>query len=296
MATETNMQPWLVEMAIEPTSTADRGKLDIALAELAAEDSSFHVSANPESGQVLLKGMDERQLDAKIDILKRIYKIVIAVGPPRVAYRETITRPAEVDYTHKRLIGGAGEFARVILKIEPNDKGKGCTFESRSVDGSVPAGFIPGVEKGVNAVLSSGVVAGFPLLDVTVALVDGAYHQVDSSAITFEIAARAALREGLRKAGSILLAPVMKVEVVTPEDYLGGVISDLNSRRGHIVNANERLVAATVPLANMFGYADSLRLMTQGHATFTMQFDHYAPVSVPEGDPPPFPPAIGMRA
>lgn len=288
------MQPWLVEMAIAPKSPADRERLAIALAKLVAEDSSFQASADSNSGQVILKGMDERRLDAVIGILRR--SVSVAVGPPQVAYRETITRQAEVDYTHKRLTGSAGEFARVILEIEPNEKGKGCTFESTIVDGAVPEGFVPGVEKGVNATLSSGVVAGFPLLDVKVALVDGAYHEVDSSAIFFEIAARAALREGLRKAGPVLLEPIMKVGIRTPEDYLGGVIGDLNSRRGQIIDASEQSVTAIAPLANMFGYADSLRAISRGRATFTIQFDHYVPVSLPEDDPPSFPPAIGMRA
>ncbi len=288
------MRPWLVEVAIAPKSPADRDRLAIALAKLATEDSSFHVSVDPEPGQVILQGMDERALHAKIDILRR--SVAVAVSPPQVAYRETITRQAEVDYTHRNQTGAAGEFARVILEIAPNEKGKGCTFESRSVDGAVPLEFIPGIEKGVNSALSSGVVAGYPLLDVKVALVDGAYHEVDSSAATFEIAARAALREGLRKAGPVLLEPVMKVEVTTPEDYLGGVIGDLNSRRGQIINANEQLVTAMVPLANMFGYADRLRAISRARATFTMQFDHYVCVPLSESEPPTFRPAMGMRA
>ncbi len=288
------MQPWLVEMAIAPKSPADRERLAIALAKLVAEDSSFQASADSNSGQVILKGMDERRLDAVIGTLKR--SVAVAVSPPRVAYRETITRQAEVDYTHKKLIGGAGEFARVILEIEPNETGKGCTFESRSVDGSVPLEFIPGVERGVNSALSSGVVAGYPLFDVKVALVGGAYHEVDSSAATFEIAARAALREGLGNAGSVLLEPVMKVEVTTPEDYLGGVIGDLNSRRGQIIGASTHLLTVMVPLAEIFGYADSLRTIARMRATFVMQFDHYACVSLPEGEPPTFRPAMGMRA
>jgi elongation factor G len=275
-------------------SRRNRRPIGSALAKLAAKDSSFQGSADPKSGQVILKGMDERRLDAVIGILQR--SVAVAISPPQVAYRETITRQAEVDYTHKKLTGVGGEFARVIIEIEPNEKGKGCTFESKIVNGMVPEEFIPGVEKGVNAALSSGVVAGFPLLDVKVALVDGAYHDFDSSEIFFEIAARSALREGLRKADPVLLEPVMRVEITTPEDYLGGVIGDLNSRCGRIIDANEQSVTAMVPLANMFGYAGSLHVISRGRATFVMQFDHYVPLPLPEDDPPSFPPAIGMRA
>ena len=295
------MRPCLVEMAIEPRSKTDREKLSVALAKLALEDLSFHISTDSKSGRTLLQGMDELHLKNKVDILKRTHKVEVTVGAPQVAYRETITRSAEVDYTHKKQTGGTGQFARVILEIEPNEKGAGYEFESKIVGGTVPKEFIPGVEKGLNSVMSSGVVAGFPVLDVKVALTDGAYHEVDSSAIAFEIAARAALREGLQKAGSVLLEPVMKVEVTTPEDYLGGVIGDLNSRRGQIIGTGNRgdaeIVNALVPLANIFGYASSLRAVSQGHASYTMQFDHYARVSLPlPEDDPPFRPAIGMRA
>lgn len=301
MADEILLQPLLVEMEIEPKSKADQQKLGIALAKLAAEDLSFRASVASESGRTLLKGMDEFHLDAKVGILKRAHKIDVIVGAPQVAYRETITRRAEVDYTHKKQTGGTGQFAQVILEIEPNEKGRGYGFESKIVEGTVLEEFISGVEKGLNSVLPSGVVAGFPVLDIKVALVDGVYHECDSSAITFEIAARAALREGLQKAGSVLLEPVMKVEVTTPEDYLGSVIGDLNSRRGRFAvtgsRGNAQIVDAMVPLANMFGYTNSLRLMSQGRAAFTMKFDHYAPVPspLPEDDPP-FRPAIGMRA
>jgi len=298
MAGEIHTQPWLVEMAIEPRSKADHEKLVAALAKLAAEDPSFRASTDSESGRTLLKGMDELHLDTKVDILKRTHKVEVAVGAPQVAYRETITRKAEVDYTHRKQTGGTGQFARVIIEIEPNE-GRGCEFESKVASGSVPEEFIPGVEKGLNSVMSSGVVAGFPVLDVKVALVDGAYHDLDSSAIAFEFASRSALREGLQKAGSVLLEPVMKVEVTTLEEYLGGVIGDLNSRRGQIIGTgsrgNAQIIKAMVPLANMFGYANSLRLMSQDRATFAMQFDHYAPVPLPEDDPP-FRPAVGMRA
>lgn len=272
----------VIDMSIEPKTKGDQEKMAIALHKLAAEDPSFRVSTDAESGQTIIKGMGELHLDIKVDILKRTHKVEVTVGAPQVAYRETITRKAEVDYTHKKQTGGTGQFARVILEIEPNEKGKGYEFESKIVGGSVPREFIPGVEKGLNSVMSSGVVAGFPVLDVKVALVDGAYHEVDSSAIAFEIAARAALREGLQKAGSVLLEPIMKVEVTTPEDYLGGVIGDLNSRRGQIVGTgnrgNAQIVNAMVPLANMFGYVNNLRSMSQGRASYTMQFDHYEQV------------------
>jgi elongation factor G len=272
----------VIDMSIEPKTKGDQEKMAIALHKLAAEDPSFRVSTDLESGQTIIKGMGELHLDIKVDILKRTHKVEVTVGAPQVAYRETITRKAEVDYTHKKQTGGTGQFARVILQIEPNEKGKGYEFESKIVGGSVPKEFIPGVEKGLNSVMSSGVVAGFPVLDVRVALVDGAYHEVDSSAIAFEIAARAALREGLQKAGSVLLEPVMKVEVTTPEEYLGGVIGDLNSRRGQIVGTgnrgNAQIVNAMVPLANMFGYVNNLRSMSQGRASYTMQFDHYEQV------------------
>ncbi|MGE0008634.1 MAG: elongation factor G [Parvibaculaceae bacterium] len=272
----------VIDMSIEPKTKGDQEKMAIALHKLAAEDPSFRVSTDAESGQTIIKGMGELHLDIKVDILKRTHKVEVTVGAPQVAYRETITRKAEVDYTHKKQTGGTGQFARVILEIEPNEKGKGYEFESKIVGGSVPKEFIPGVEKGLNSVMSSGVVAGFPVLDVKVALVDGAYHEVDSSAIAFEIAARAALREGLQKAGSVLLEPVMKVEVTTPEEYLGGVIGDLNSRRGQIVGTgtrgNAQIVNAMVPLANMFGYVNNLRSMSQGRASYTMQFDHYEQV------------------
>ncbi len=272
----------VIDMSIEPKTKADQEKMAIALYKLAAEDPSFRVSTDSESGQTIIKGMGELHLDIKVDILKRTHKVEVTVGAPQVAYRETITRAAEVDYTHKKQTGGTGQFARVILEIEPNEKGAGYEFESKVVGGTVPKEFIPGVEKGINSVMSSGVVAGFPVLDVKVSLTDGAYHEVDSSAIAFEIAARAAMREGLQKAGSVLLEPIMKVEVTTPEDYLGGVIGDLNSRRGQIIGTgnrgNAQIVNAMVPLANMFGYVNNLRSMSQGRASYTMQFDHYEQV------------------
>jgi elongation factor G len=270
----------VIEIAIEPKSKADQEKLGIALAKLAAEDPSFRVSTDHESGQTILKGMGELHLDIKVDILKRTYKVDANIGAPQVAFRERITRRADVDYTHKKQTGGTGQFAAVSLVVEPNEPGKGFEFESKVFGGSVPKEYIPGVEKGIESVLSSGVVAGFPVVDVKVALVDGKYHDVDSSALAFEIASRAAFRDALQKGKSVLLEPIMKVEVVTPEDYTGSVIGDLNSRRGQIqgqdMRGNANVINAMVPLMNMFGYVNNLRSMSQGRATFTMQFDHYA--------------------
>ncbi|MBV8791533.1 MAG: elongation factor G, partial [Pseudolabrys sp.] len=269
----------VIEIAIEPKSKADQEKLGVALYKLAAEDPSFRVSTDQESGQTILKGMGELHLDIKVDILKRTYKIDANIGAPQVAFREKVTQRAEVDYTHKKQSGGSGQFARVKIIAEPNEPGKGFTFENEIVGGSVPKEFIPGVEKGLESVLGAGVVAGFPVVDLKVTLIDGAYHEVDSSALAFEIAARAALREALQKGKSVLLEPIMKVEVVTPEDYTGGVIGDLNSRRGQIqgqdMRGNANVINAMVPLMNMFGYVNTLRSMSQGRATFTMQFDHY---------------------
>ncbi|MGA7975398.1 MAG: elongation factor G [Pseudolabrys sp.] len=270
----------VIEIAIEPKSKADQEKLGVALAKLAAEDPSFRVSTDFESGQTILKGMGELHLDIKVDILKRQYKVDANIGAPQVAFREKITKSAEVDYTHKKQTGGTGQFARVKIVVEPTEPGEGFAFDSKIVGGNVPKEYIPGVEKGLNSVLNSGVVAGFPVVDVKVTLIDGAYHEVDSSALAFEIASRAAFREALQKGKSVLLEPIMKVEVVTPEDYTGSVIGDLNSRRGQIqgqdMRGNANVIDAMVPLMNMFGYVNNLRSMSQGRATFTMQFDHYA--------------------
>ncbi len=270
----------VIEIAIEPKSKADQEKLGVALAKLAAEDPSFRVSTDHESGQTILKGMGELHLDIKVDILKRTYKVDANIGAPQVAFREKITKRAEVDYTHKKQTGGTGQFARVKFVVEPGEPGSGFVFESKIVGGAVPKEYIPGVEKGLNSVMSSGVVAGFPVVDVHVQLVDGAYHDVDSSALAFEIASRAALRDALQKGKSVLLEPIMKVECVTPEDYTGSVIGDLNSRRGQIqgqdMRGNANVINAMVPLMNMFGYVNTLRSMSQGRATFSMSFDHYA--------------------
>jgi elongation factor G len=272
----------VIEIAIEPKSKADQEKLGIALSKLAAEDPSFRVSTDIESGQTILKGMGELHLDIKVDILKRQYKVEANIGAPQVAYRETITRTANIDYTHKKQTGGSGQFARVKFVVEPGEPGTGFVFDSKVVGGSVPKEYIPGVEKGLKSVLDNGVIAGFPVIDLKVTLTDGAYHEVDSSALAFEIASRAALREGLQKAGPKLLEPIMKVEVVTPEDYLGGIIGDLTSRRGQVqgqeMRGNATVVDALVPLANMFGYVNTLRSMSQGRAQFTMTFHSYAQV------------------
>src|ERR1700726_3218349 len=272
----------VIEIAIEPKSKADQEKLGVALAKLAAEDPSFRVSTDPESGQTILKGMGELHLDIKVDILKRTYKVDANIGAPQVAYREKITRKVTVDHTHKKQTAGSGQFARVKIVAEPMQPGSGFEFENKVVGGSVPKEYIPGVEKGLESVLGSGGPAGFPVVDLKVTLIDGAYHDVGSSALAFEICARAALREALQKGGPVLLEPVMKVEVVTPEEHTGAVIGDLNSRRGQIqgqdMRGNATVVNAMVPLANMFGYVNTLRSMSQGRATFTMQFDHYAEV------------------
>src|SRR6187399_1157200 len=272
----------VIEIAIEPKSKADQEKLGVALAKLVAEDPSFRVSTDQESGQTILKGMGELHLDIKVDILKRTYKVDANIGAPQVAYREKISKSVTVDYTHKKQTGGSGQFARVKIVAEPLPPAAGFEFENDVVGGTVPKEYIPGVEKGLESVLGSGVLAGFPVVDLKVTLIDGAYHDVDSSALAFEIAARMALREALQKGGSVLLEPIMKVEAVTPEDYTGSVIGDLNSRRGQIqgqdVRGNANVITAMVPLANMFSYVNNLRSMSQGRATFTMQFDHYAEV------------------
>ena len=272
----------VIEIAIEPKSKADQEKLGLALSKLAAEDPSFRVSTDQESGQTILKGMGELHLDIKVDILRRTYKVDANIGAPQVAYRETITKKHEIDYTHKKQTGGTGQFARVKFIVEPNEVGKGYEFESKIVGGAVPKEYIPGVEKGLNSVMNSGPLAGFPVVDVKVELIDGAYHDVDSSALAFEIASRAAFREALQKGGAVLLEPIMKVECVTPEDYTGSVIGDLTGRRGQVqgqdMRGNAIVINAMVPLANMFGYVNTLRSMSQGRATFTMQFDHYEQV------------------
>jgi elongation factor G len=272
----------VIEVAVEPRTKADQEKLSTALGKLAAEDPSFRVGIDPESAQTVIKGMGELHLEIIVDRLKREFKVDANVGAPQVAYRETLSRPADIDYTHKKQTGGAGQFARIKFTIEPGERGSGFVFENKVVGGSVPREYIPGVEKGLNSAMQSGVIAGFPMVDVKVRLTDGAYHEVDSSVMAFEIAARAAFREVARKAGPILLEPVMAVEAVTPEEYMGDIIGDLNSRRGQITGmtprANAQVINARVPLANMFGYVNTLRSLSQGRAQFTMHFDHYEPV------------------
>jgi elongation factor G len=272
----------VIEIAIEPKTKGDQERMGGALSRLAAEDPSFRVSTDEESGQTILKGMGELHLDIKIDILRRTYKVDVNVGQPQVAYRETITRSVNHAYTHKKQTGGSGQFAAVEFDVKPNKIGAGNVFESKVVGGAVPKEYIPGVEKGVESVFTSGPLIGFPVVDVGVTLVDGKYHDVDSSALAFELASRAGLREALRMAAPVLLEPIMKVEVVTPEDYVGSVIGDLNSRRGQIVGTdtrgNAQVVNAMVPLANMFQYVGHLRSMSQGRAQYTMQFDHYEQV------------------
>jgi elongation factor G len=272
----------VIEIAIEPKSKADQEKLGVALAKLVAEDPSFRVNTDPESGQTIIRGMGELHLDIKVDILKRTYKVDANIGAPQVAYREKITRAVTVDHQHKKQTGGTGQFAQIKIVCEPLPAGGGFVFENDVVGGAVPKEFIPGVEKGLESVLGSGLLAGFPVVDLKVTLIDGRYHDVDSSALAFEICARGALREALQKGGSVLLEPIMKVEVVTVAEYTGSVIGDLNSRRGHIqgqdVRGNANVINAMVPLANMFSYVNTLRSMSQGRATFTMQFDHYEQV------------------
>ena len=272
----------VIEIAIEPKSKADQEKMGVALNRLAQEDPSFRVASDSESGQTIIKGMGELHLDIIVDRMKREFKVEANIGQPQVAYRETITKTGDVDYTHKKQTGGSGQFARVKLVVEPSEPGAGFQFESKIVGGNVPKEYIPGVQKGVESVMTSGVLAGFPIVDVHVKLVDGAYHDVDSSVMAFEIAARAAFREVLRKCGPKLLEPIMKVEVVTPEDYTGGVIGDLTSRRGQVqgqdLRGNATVINAMVPLANMFGYVNTLRSMSQGRAQYSMHFDHYEQV------------------
>jgi elongation factor G len=276
------IQEPVIEMSLEPKTKADQEKMSIALSKLIKEDPSFRVSTDIESNQTIIKGMGELHLEIKVDILKRDFNVEASVGQPQVAYRETITKKYTIDYTHKKQSGGAGQFARVIIDLEPQEPGTGYSFESKIVGGSVPKEYVPGVEKGLASALETGVIAGFPMVDFKATLVDGAYHDVDSSVLAFEIAAKAAFREGIPKAGPILLEPIMKVEVVTPDEYMGDVIGDLNSRRGQVTGmdqrGNARVVNAMVPLAMMFGYVNTLRSMSQGRAQFTMLFDHYEPV------------------
>ncbi len=269
----------VIEVAVEPKSKADQEKMGIALSRLAAEDPSFRVSSNVETGQTIIKGMGELHLEIIVDRMKREFKVEANVGAPQVAYRETISKPAEIDYVHKKQSGGAGQFAKVVIQFEPGDFATGLEFESKIFGGAVPKEYIPGVEKGLKSVAESGCLIGFPIVGVKCTLVDGAYHDVDSSVLAFEIAARGAFKEAMGKCGAKILEPIMSVEVVTPEDYMGDIIGDLNSRRGQVIGmdqrANARVISAEVPLAEMFGYVNTLRSMSQGRAQYTMQFVRY---------------------
>ncbi|MEO1045375.1 MAG: elongation factor G [Pseudomonadota bacterium] len=269
----------VIELSVEPKTKADQEKMGIALNRLAAEDPSFRVSTDHESGQTIIKGMGELHLDILVDRMKREFKVEANVGAPQVAYRESLTNPADIDYTHKKQSGGSGQFARVKFEVTPGERGSGITFNDEIKGGNIPKEYIPAVEKGMRETAETGALIGFPIIDFDIRLYDGAYHDVDSSALAFEIAGRAAMREAAQKSKIKLLEPVMKVEITTPEDYLGDVIGDLNSRRGQIqgtdTRGNAQIVDAMVPLANMFGYVNELRSFTQGRAQYSMQFSHY---------------------
>jgi len=271
----------VIKLAVEPKSAADQEKMGLALLKLASEDPSFRVSSS-ENGQINIEGMGELHLEILVDRMKREFKVEANVGAPEVSYRETITSSYEVDYTHKKQSGGAGQFARVKIVFEPGDPGSGFTFHSKIFGGSVPKEFIPGVEKGIVQIMNTGVVAGYPMIDFKATLVDGAFHDVDSSVLAFEIAAKFAFREGISQAGAKLLEPLMKVEVITPEEYMGDIIGDLNSRRGSVQGmeprSNAQILTASIPLAEMFGYVNTLRSISQGRAQYSMQFQNYAQV------------------
>ncbi|MEM1131348.1 MAG: elongation factor G [Pseudomonadota bacterium] len=272
----------VIELSVEPKTKADQEKMGIALNRLAAEDPSFRVTTDHESGQTIIKGMGELHLDILVDRMKREFKVEANVGAPQVAYRESLTNPADIDYTHKKQSGGSGQFARVKFEVTPGERGSGITFNDEIKGGNIPKEYIPAVEKGMRETAETGALIGFPIIDFDIRLYDGAYHDVDSSALAFEIAGRAAMREAAQKSKIKLLEPVMKVEITTPEDYLGDVIGDLNSRRGQIqgtdTRGNAQIVDAMVPLANMFGYVNELRSFTQGRAQYSMQFSHYEEV------------------
>jgi len=269
----------VIELAVEPKSTTDQEKMGFALSRLAAEDPSFRVSTDQETGQTVIKGMGELHLEIIVDRMRREFKVEANVGAPQVAYRETITKLCEVDYTHKKQSGGAGQFARVKIIFEPQEPGTGFVFESKIIGGAIPKEFIPGVEKGLNNIKDTGVVAGYPMIDFKATLMDGAFHDVDSSVLAFEIAAKAAFREGMPKGNPKLLEPIMKVEVITPDEYMGDIIGDLNSRRGQMQSmeprGNAQVIIAHVPLAEMFGYVNTLRSLSQGRSQYSMVFSHY---------------------
>jgi len=272
----------VIEVAVEPKTKADQEKMGLALARLAAEDPSFRVTTDHESGQTIIKGMGELHLEILVDRMKREFKVEANVGAPQVAYRESLAKAVDVDYTHKKQSGGSGQFGRVKISVAPGERGSGVQFIDEIKGGNIPREYIPSVEKGMRETAETGSLIGFPIIDFEIHLLDGAYHDVDSSALAFEITGRGAMREAAQKAGIKLLEPIMKVEVVTPEDFMGDVIGDLNSRRGQIhgtdSRGNAQVVEATVPLANMFGYVNQLRSFTQGRAQYTMQFSHYEEV------------------
>jgi elongation factor G len=280
----------VIEVSVEPKSTADQEKMGIALSRLASEDPSLTIESDQESGQTILKGMGELHLEIIIDRMKREFKVDANIGQPKVAYRETITKKVEIDYTHKKQSGGSGQFAKVKISFEPlpADGEEDYVFESKITGGRVPKEFIPGVEKGLISAKGNGFLAGYPVVRVKTRLLDGAYHDVDSSVLAFEIAARSAFREAMEKAGPVLLEPMMKVEVVTPEEYMGDVIGDINSRRGQINNLeardNVQVITAKVPLASMFGYVNSLRSLSQGRAQYAMEFESYQQVPTAVAD------------
>jgi translation elongation factor EF-G len=292
-------QPLLVDVGIEAKSRSDHERLVLALGKLAAEDPPLVVLLDEESGQIILRGTSEDHLKSKLDVLDRIHGIDANVGALQVALRERPTRRAEVEHTHKKIFGPKGEFAAIRLVVEPNEPGKGYQFECKASGNALPTEYLPGIEKGLDSVLACGVTAGFPVVDVKVQVIDGKYHDVDSSPRAFEIAARAAFRDGLALAELALLEPIMKVEVVTPAQFAKSIVNDLKSRRGsdhsEAIEGDTVAIGATVPLVTMFGYANSLRIMSDGRATYTMRFDHYGAVPCPEDDPP-LRPAIGMRA
>jgi elongation factor G len=290
----------IIEVAVEPKSKADQEKMNLALDRLAQEVPSFRVISDPESGQTIIKGQSELHLEIIVDRLKREFGVEMIIGAPQVAYRESITKTIEWDYTHKKQTGGSGQYAKVKIRFEPGEPGSGFLFENQIVGDAVPREFVPGVEKGLATAKETGMIAGFPVIDLKCTLIDGAYHDVDSSMLTFEIAARACFREAMPKAGPRLLEPMMKVEVVTPQEYMGDVIGDLNSRHGQVQGmdsrGNAQVISAMVPLANMFGYVSTLRSMTQGRAQYSMHFDHYeqVPPNPPDGDDD-FPMAAALR-
>ena len=272
----------VIELSVEPKTKADQEKMGVALNRLSREDPSFRVSSDNESGQTIIKGMGELHLEIIVDRMRREFKVEANVGAPQVAYRESLGRKVDVDYTHKKQSGGSGQFGRVKMTVEPGERGQGVVFVDEVKGGNIPREYIPSVEKGIREIAATGSLIGFPIIDFTATLTDGAYHDVDSSALAFEICARGAMREAAQKSGIKLLEPIMKVEVVSPEDYLGDVIGDMNSRRGQIqgtdTRGNAQVVEAMVPLANMFGYVNQLRSFTQGRAQYTMQFSHYEEV------------------